>query len=303
MEKFLVDNKNEIIEAACFSAMPVMSIISACRGLKSWLKFEVFSTILFALVCIFCPNTIFKHILNVKLDSYHLNIFTVFGAVLIGSTLYQLFLLDSNDENVFTSHLWGATIANILSIMVIFQSYKLEKSWNYKLLCTFGSACIFKALINGYFYLQNCKPRTHSTFNDCINFYVRVETFKSFVYGLVFFALPELVVYSAKQVSATNLAANETHKALYRYIGIAMFSMGLQAQGVTEFMYLKDKKTFILSRLIHGLITMQAVLVGYYYYNSVSIGRVLMFIASYVMYNAFLAVGYFSAKMAPVKSD
>ncbi len=124
--------------------------------------------------------------------------------------------------------------------MVIFNAYTAEKA-SYTLLCTEGSLCLTSLLVNAYFYFSSYTPRGHSTFVDTINNYTKLECLKGFVYGLIFFGLPNLVVLGS---------ATSSHIFLARMIGATMFCLGFQAHGVADFMYLKDKKTFILSRLI-----------------------------------------------------
>ncbi len=61
MEAFIVKNKEKIIENAIFSFWPLVSLLVARRGLRTWLKFEIFTTLLRALILIFSPATLFKN--------------------------------------------------------------------------------------------------------------------------------------------------------------------------------------------------------------------------------------------------
>ncbi len=60
MELFILNNKDIIIENAIFSFLPMTSILVARHGLKTWLKFEIFVTILNGLIFVFNPSTVFK---------------------------------------------------------------------------------------------------------------------------------------------------------------------------------------------------------------------------------------------------
>lgn len=288
MEEFFIKNKQQIIECTVMSFTPLACILSAKCGLKTWLKFEQISVVLGALVLIFCPKTFFRHVMKGELDLYHYNLLAILGALAISSVLYTIMLMDSKDENIFTEHLWSRIISSAMRVMIIFHTYKFEKEWNYRILCTFGSANIALFITSCYLYVKNFKTRAHSTFNDTINYFAKLEALKHLLYGLLFFALPELVVLSK---------GGNTHKMLCRVIGTIMFSIGIQAHGVSDFMYLNDKKKFILSRLIGGFITLQALLVGFYYYNEVPIARVAMVVGGYVIYSSVLLIGYRSAKV------
>lgn len=289
MEDFLVKHQNKILDNAVFSFLPLVSLLVAKRGLKFWLKFEIMITIIMALILVLSPAALFKNIWKVTFDLYHLYLFALLGAVMVASVLYPMLLLKSQDESIFQGHLWSKMLSNVLYFMIIFHSYKFEKT-GYKCLCTAGSFFATCTLINGYFYFTTNKPRNNSTFNDTINNYTKLECLKGFTYGLVFFGLPNLVVLGT---------ANDSHRMIARMIGATMFCLGFQAYGVAEFMYLKDKKTFILSRLIGGFITIQAIFVGFYFYKTVTTTRIVYMLAGYVAYTGVLAVGYASAKINP----
>lgn len=294
MEAFIVKNKDIIIENLIFSFWPVVSLIVARRGLKTWLKFEIFATILKALILVFSPATFVKNAYwinwNLKLDLYHLYLFTLLGAIMMTSELYPMFLFNSLDESVLAGHVWSKMLSNAMYFMIVFNSYKFENA-GYKILCTSGSFYLINVLINTYFYFTTYTPRGHSTFVDQINNYTKLECLKGFVYGLMFFGLPNLVILGS---------ATDSHRFLARFIGATMFCLGFQAHGVADFMYLKDKKTFILSRLIGGFFTIQAIFVGFYFYKTVTTARIVYMIVGYVAYTTILMIGYFSAK---IKND
>jgi len=293
MEDFLVKNQAKIIETACFSVAPLATLIAARAGLKPWLKFNIFMNIMAALVIIFCPATIFKHLLSVKLDMYHLHLCTFTGALVISRTLYPMLLINSKDESVFTGHLWANSIGYAVFTMISIHCYKFEPEWNYKILCSFGGFHLSQCLTSLYFFSKQ-KPRTNQTFADCINCYTKIESFKNLIYGLVFLALPNLVLLSS---------ATDSHRVMARGCGVWMLMLGLEAMSVSDFMYLSDKKTFILSRLMGCVFTLQALLVGFYYYKSVSANRIAFVVGGNMAYSILLAMGYFSAKVTSIKKD
>ena len=136
MESFLVEHKDEIIEGVLFSVGPLTALIAARCSLKSWLKYEIVSTLLIASILMCCPSTIFKFIvrwlfknhlknisnylkkmwfqLNVELQQFHRFIAFCLGGYLIASILSPLLLSDSNDESIFSGHLWAKLIVSCL---------------------------------------------------------------------------------------------------------------------------------------------------------------------------------------------
>lgn len=276
------------IEYVLFSLFPIAGVLVARQGLKPWIKLEVFSIFLISMMCIFCPAAMIRPMSTLKVDTNHLYLFCFLGAVLVASVLYPLFLMHSEDKNIFQGYLWSRITFYAMVLMVHCHTYTFDKDWNYKILYRFGSHAFTCLLISGYFYIGECRPRNHSTFNDTINYYTKLECLKGLFYGLAFFGLPNLVLMGT---------GNESHRMLCQLIGACLVSMSFQAYGVSDFMYLKDKKTFILSRLISGVITLQSILVGFYYYKAVTQYRIVMVIASYSVYSAVLFVGYCSAKV------
>lgn len=293
LEKFFWDNKDAIVENMYISATPFLMLLFARRSHKAYIKFEIFATIMHALIAIFCPKTIYRHLMNVQLDLYHYNLCTIISSVAVASVLYPMFLMNSKDESVLAGYSHSRMIANAMGFLVSIHTYKFDSEWNYRVLCTYGAVNLVGFLVNGYYYFTTCKGRTHSTFNDTINYFAKLESIKGFIYGLMFFSLPQLVLLST---------AGKSHVIFARIIGMFMVQMALQAHGVSDFMYLADKKTFILSRLIGGFLTMQALVVGYVYYSSsiVSVERLAMILGGFLVYSAVLGYGYTTAK---VKKD
>lgn len=293
LEKFFWDNKDAIVENMWMSMTPFFMLFFARRSHKAYIKFEIFATIVHALVAIFCPKTIYRHLMRVQLDLYHYNLCTIIASVAVASVLYPMFLMDSKDESVLTGYSYSRMIANSMGFLVSIHTYQFDSEWNYRVLCTYGAVNLVGFFVNGYYYITTCKARTHSTFNDTINYFARFESIKGFIYGLMFFSMPQLVLLST---------AGKSHVIFARIIGMFMVQMALQAHGVSDFMYLADKKTFILSRLIGGFLTMQALVIGYVYYSSsiVSTERLAMMLAGFLVYSCGMFYGYTTAK---IKND
>lgn len=77
LEKFFWDNKDAIVENMYMSATPFLMLLFARRSHKAYIKFEIFATIMHALVAIFCPKTIYRHLVSFQknLKSNYRNIY------------------------------------------------------------------------------------------------------------------------------------------------------------------------------------------------------------------------------------
>jgi len=243
MENFV--RQNQLIEIVVFSIAPLLSLVTARFGLKSWLKFEILSSIMIASILIFCPNTILKHILNGQFEQYHRFLLALLACYMIASILQPLFLLNSNDESIFSGHLWAKLIANTLILVININSYYLQNPhWNYKLLCSSGSFALFSMLISGYYYMITKKPRNSSPFHDFVNHVAKYESFLLIISGIAMLAYPDRFLFELAS------PAKDSHRMIVRMAAAIIMSLSFESQNVSEFTYLKDKKTFMLARLI-----------------------------------------------------
>jgi hypothetical protein len=62
--EYLEKNRKELIETAIFSIGPLLALISARNGLKSWLRFEIVSAFVLATVLIISPSSIYSYIVS-----------------------------------------------------------------------------------------------------------------------------------------------------------------------------------------------------------------------------------------------
>ena len=100
-------------------------------------------------------------------------------------------------------------------------------------------------IISGYMFTVTAKARCSSPFHDLVNHVAKLESLLLIVVGLVLYAYPDVIL--VKLGLATQDAA---HTMLIRMCGAILFSMSFESQNVSEFIYLKDKKTFMLSRIL-----------------------------------------------------
>lgn len=124
-----------------------------------------------------------------------------------------------------------------------YYSYTEGIHWTYKLLCFSTSYCIFQLIISIYFLAVTKKPRGFDHFQDPVNHIAKVECYMLLSAGLIMFAFPEQAMIGLTGV-------NESHKSLCRTCGAILFSLSFESFCLSEFVWIKDKKTFMLSRLV-----------------------------------------------------
>ncbi len=220
------------------------------------------------------------------MKSYHLFLCSLYACYLIYGVLGVLFLLNSPDEAVFSGHLWSKIVANALILFENVYSYQTSFHWDYRLLCSSGSFALFNLLISAYFYLNSKRPRNTNQFNDKVNNVAKLESFMVLTAGLVMFAFPDFAMIGLK-------GSNESYRSLCRTCGILLFSFSFESFSVADFIYLKDKKTFMLTRLIGSLLELAVVFSGYYCFKVVPlVPAAVIYVAINMSYNLLVFYGY-----------
>lgn len=282
-------NQKEIIENVAFSVGPLLALVSARFGLRAWLRFEIAAAFILATVLVASPNLIFDYILHssVSLKGYHLFLCSLYACYLVYGVLSVIFLLNSEDEAIFSGHLWSKIVANALILIENVYTYKSSFHWNYKLLCSSGSFALFSLLISGYFYVSTKKPRSSNRFADRVNSIAKLESFMVLTAGLTMFAFPDLAMVGLK-------GPNETYRSLCRTCGILLFSFSFESFAIADFIYLKDKKTFMLTRLIGSVLELAVILAGHYYFKVFPlVPEAAILIAVNMAYNFLVFYGHF----------
>ena len=131
---------------------------------------------------------------SASLKNYHLFLSSLYGCYLIYGVLGVYFLLNSQDEAIFSGHLWSKIVANALILIENSYSYNSSFHWNYKLLCSSGSFALFSLLISAYFYANTKRPRSTNQFQDRVNNVARLESFIVLTAGLIMFAFPDFAM-------------------------------------------------------------------------------------------------------------
>jgi hypothetical protein len=101
------------IDNVIFSVGPVLALIAARGGVKSWLKFEIVSATIFALFAFVKPDLVLGYILKSPVKDYHRFLFALYGCYLIYGVLFPLFLLNSQDEAIYYGHFWAKIVVSI----------------------------------------------------------------------------------------------------------------------------------------------------------------------------------------------
>lgn len=287
-----------IIETVVFSVGPLLSLLVAKCGLKTWIKFEAFSTIFAgAASFIFYPESFLNLIMiNGPIDKYHRFMCAWDGLYLILSVLYPIMLINSKDEAVFYGHFWSRIIDNTLIIADNLVSYSEGKHFNYKLLCLFTSFAIFQLLINIYFLIVTKKPSGQNPFRDCANSICKLEFYLLLTIGLVMYSFPDRV----SSILGAPKGPNESYRCLTRVTAALIVSVSIESFCMSEFIFLKDKKNYMLSRVLGGLSRLALFIAGHYYFHLYSIQVMTVLLVANTVYNLLMFYGYFITPGEPL---
>jgi len=153
-------------------------------------------------------------------------------------------------------------------------------------------------LISGYYYMITKKPRNSSPFHDFVNHVAKYESFLLIISGIAMLAYPDRFLFELAS------PAKDSHRMIVRMAAAIIMSLSFESQNVSEFTYLKDKKTFMLARLIGGSLELVAIFCGVYYFKVISSNKVIAGLLSCNMfYNLVVTVGYAKTNIVQVKID
>lgn len=124
---------------------------------------------------------------------------------------------------------------------------------NYKILGLVGLFAATNVLINAYFICVGKKPWGRHPYEDRVNHVAKIEAYFLLTIGLVMLAFPDrsMVVYLNN--------SNESYRSLFRSCGALVLSLAFESYCMSEYIYLKDKKQFMLSRLSVNFSTMSLI--------------------------------------------
>lgn len=295
LQAFQNIDRKELYENLLFTIGPLSTILVARFGLKAWIRYEIVVSVVIAAVIAIKPALILDIVMNSPIKKYHEFICIWNAIILVFSILYPLFLIGSEDEAVFYGHLWARIIGNTLLICENIVSYAEGVHWNYKLLCLVTSFAIANLIVSGYFLIVTKKPSGQNPFRDGVNSIAKVEFYLLLVSGLVMYAFPDK---SASRLGAID-EPNESNRCLTRFVGAFTISFSIESFCVSEFIYLKDKKNFMLSRLYGSLMELTLFLSGYYYFHIYSFEVLTQMLVLNTIYNVCVFYGYIITPQEP----
>jgi len=269
-----------------FSIGPISALIAASFGLRAWLKFEISGNLFFAFINFFRPEWFLGTLLNSPLDPYLRFLCKVDASYLVYAVLMPIFLWRTKDDSVFYGHFWAQLITNTFIVIENVFWYNDSTQWNYKLLCQSVSFSSVMILINVYFLANSKKARGFDHFdNDTANWVSKIESFMIFSAGLIMFSSPDKAMIGASGLS-------HMHRSWCRLCGILLFTRSFESLFVSDYVWIRDKKNFMLSRLVGSLLELAVILLGYYYYKSFGQFAFCTYMTINMSYNALVLYGY-----------
>lgn len=279
-----------------FAFGPVLSLVMAKCGLKTWLRYEFFICVILTAVMVIKPEQLFKSQITQPLDNNCYFLIALYGCYLIYVTLFQMFV-SNKDESIYYGHFWARIVASVLIFIENVFTYAYGDGWNYKLLCFSAGNVMTDFIVNVYFLVQSKKPKSHNQFPDKVNHIAKVEFGMLLTAGLIMYAFPDQAMFFIKN-------PNGIHRSLTRVCGAMLFSLSFESFCLSEFLHLDDKKRFMLGRLVGSLLELAVILLGYYYYKVFDTYPALaIYLFINMSYNLLVVVGYFVTPNTRNKGD
>lgn len=281
----VISNQHVILENFIFSVGPLAALIAARYGYKTFLKLELFSSLMYAVVFLFRPQCYTNIALNSALKPYHQYLCALFGIYVINYiVLYLFFMRNSQDKGVYYGHQWFHIIFSTLTIIDNIIVYFEGVHWNYKILCFVTSFAFVNLFINAYFLSRSIKP--NGVLEDHANQIAKLDFFLLFACGIFIYAFPDHFCIGLR-------VSNESYRSMARSIGAIVTSAAFQSFFVSDFIFVSDKKTFLLVRLIGNFLELVVILSGHYWFNVLSImPSFCWFVSLNLVYTALILYGY-----------
>jgi hypothetical protein len=216
-------------------------------------------------------------------EAYHEFLCSIFGCWFFISVFDTFMLRKTKDPSVFYGHILSkiveAFVINIDNIYVYYEG----NHWNYRLI---GAGVLFQiTLIFINFHFLTKIPIPNGNLKERVNIIARLDFILLFSIGIFVFAFPDLVCLGLNEI-------NESHRSITRGIGALIVSTSFQSLFVSEFKYTKDKKTFMLYRLITNLIKMTIVVVRNYFLQAFSQIGMWLYVLATSSYCLLVFYGY-----------
>jgi hypothetical protein len=125
-------------------------------------------------------------------------------------------------------------------------------------LCYFRFA-IANLIVSGYFLIVSKKPSGQNPFRDGVNSIAKLEFYLLLISGLVMYSFPDR---SAARLGALGYP-NESYRCLTRYVGAFTVSFSIESFCLSDFIFLKDKKNFMLSRFYVSVVAFLKSLISF----------------------------------------
>lgn len=156
--------------------------------------------------------------------------------------------------------------------------------WNYKLLCFVTSFAMVVLGINAYFLTKIKKPS--GILEDRVNHVAKLDFYLFFACGIFIYAFPDHFCIGLS-------SSNESYRSLARAVGANVIAASFQSFFVSDFIFVNDKRTFMLSRLIGNQVELVVIFVGYYCLHALSKAPGLCwFVSLNVVYSLLVFYGF-----------
>lgn len=128
------------------------------------------------------------------------------------------------------------------------QNISNKTKISFKYLCFVTSQSLAHLAISVYFLSRTPKPSGQNPFKDLANSIGKLDFYICFVSGAYVYAFPDRV--NLALAGATAAVTNESYRSLTRSCGALILAISLQSFCMSEFKFIRDKKSFFLARLL-----------------------------------------------------
>jgi hypothetical protein len=272
-----------------FALPAIILLLSARHGSRTFLKMNACVAFFFGISMIFFPKFILQVTFKGEVDRSMQFFYALYGAYVIGSNLFPLFLINSKDKSIFISFYWAKMIESYLIVIDNLITVNKSHLWSYKLLCASTATHAVSGLIMLYFLYNSNHKRAQFHFRLFqVNRIAKIDFFIMMAFGLYF------MMYSETLVDSFNIkSAHEGHYMITRINGITLFSMSFISFFCPSFLFEKDKKSFFQYRICGLLLEVLALFYGHTCLGVVGKSELVQYLAVTTVYSGFIFYGLY----------
>lgn len=240
-------------------AMLVAFISTLFLNQETWLEADMIFAIAVGTGSLLFPHEFLtRQVTDVKaVQSSHLTLVRIYGAVLLGASVIWYKCRKSKDESVIGTMLWSRSLGLLFQVLTMLYHFLYigEKFTIFFAYFIMGSTVLW-LLANTFQILRKYPKLGHYEHGGALAWVLRFDFFITFLTGLAYMAFPQVfTMFTVKE-------SNYIHRYVTQLLGGSMLGTVWVSWYGTSFYLERDQKAIFFSRILTTMLIMAVLLYG-----------------------------------------